>query len=292
MEKPFWERLLDSAAALALGTFLLYLVAANYLRGYLAFFSVDAEWFSPSAFQLLAFGILPIGLAIFLAGGLTLLQSREFAPKIWWSLYSIWAVVFSIISLLEIIGRTKFVSPTTPQLWITIASAVFLIPLPVISRIGGYFVARKYKAEPSVELPQEMTLQEVDKLRKELAEKRSRLQITVRIVTFGILFYWLNMFSYRVGWATGTYDYLNLASRRSFSAQDHNIASGIIFTDGTSSLCFETRADKTTFSFRNPTAGLAFDFANPGYVFVSKTSPTNSTTQTTTTSNPASSRNP
>lgn len=294
MENKSWERLLDSTVALAFGTLLLYLVAANYLRGYLAFYSVEAEWFSPSAFQLTTFGFYPIVVAVCLTAGLLLLQSDLISRANWWVIYGLWGICASGISLFEFAGWLAHDPQMAHRKLASIVAWLLLMSTPFLSRFFQFVVNRKKNAGPDIAVVKAISAEEVTRLRNEvvrLGKVAAEAGLMVRIITCSLLLWWLTHFSYQVGWATGTYDYLNLASRHSFSSQDHNVASGIIFTDGTSSLCFETRTNMTTFSFRNPTAGLAYDFAKPGYVFIATPSPATSTALPATTSNSANAKN-
>ncbi len=88
---------------------LAYLIAANYLDGYLRFYSARAHWFEPGIFRLVAFASTPLTVSAILACLFWLLYAKADMPfRYWLALYGLWVVAIGGIIGLSVCASIVF----------------------------------------------------------------------------------------------------------------------------------------------------------------------------------------
>ena len=246
------DRLLDSTVLIAAGTLLLYLIAANYLRGYLEFYSAQAFWFNPSVFQLMSFSFFPIVVALILCAGFAILLWPNLLSRGgWWLIYIAWSVAITGVSFFDFAGRHPHAIMTRAVL----APAVIpwfltLVTPPATACWAKYCLRRQSKQKP---------------LNPEALARLTKSIRTGAAFTVLFLIWLLTGEAHRVGFATATYDHALLSTWRATLPKNEKAASGIIFSDASSSyIVFEISAESERYYFRNAPANINLNLSVAG----------------------------
>lgn len=268
------ESLTDGKVAFAVASLWLYLVASQFLAGFLAAFGCEASWFNPSFFQVVSFSGFAILLAILLAAVYDALLTPDFARKFWWLIFAIWVIGIGLVSYEQFELSRSEVIASRLSLKITLYSNnVFLIVLPLASRIAWAIIDR-HPIEPSAELhaiEQELSRVEEMEVSDEKYEAVQALKARLRkytdehntlpdltffrrhrsVIGACVAAYQVLVLAQILGliyggiqgnrdiWATSTQATLQSNMR-------------ILFTDGVRSVCAVRNENKTVFVFTNP----------------------------------------